>query len=245
MKDERGLAGQRQHPRIQPRQPLQPRAQAAAQVAAPRARDQQDARRGRAPGHDARAAVDLFQRAAAARRSNSRSPRARRRTTSARRSRNATGSASRAGSCGIAAEPRRGHARRGYRALAAGRIATCRRARSMEQNRLLRPVAHRVLAPELWRFTRRSVPRGVALGHGRRHPDPGRADRRVAALLALPFRANVPTAALTTFVTNPLTTPPLWIARLLDRHLAAPARRARPRPAGRAMPRRAPTGSRG
>ena len=35
---------------------------------------------------------------------------------------------------------------------------------SMEQNRLLRPVAHRVLAPELWRFTRRSVPRGVALG---------------------------------------------------------------------------------
>ena len=35
---------------------------------------------------------------------------------------------------------------------------------SMERIRLLRPVAHRVLAPELWRFTRRSVPRGVALG---------------------------------------------------------------------------------
>ncbi|MEE2917065.1 MAG: DUF2062 domain-containing protein, partial [Pseudomonadota bacterium] len=28
---------------------------------------------------------------------------------------------------------------------------------SMERIRLLRPVAHRVLAPELWRFTRRSV----------------------------------------------------------------------------------------
>jgi len=35
---------------------------------------------------------------------------------------------------------------------------------SLENSRLLRPVAHRVLAPELWRFTRRSVPRGVALG---------------------------------------------------------------------------------
>ena len=34
----------------------------------------------------------------------------------------------------------------------------------LERNRFLRPVAHRVLAPELWRFTRRSVPRGVALG---------------------------------------------------------------------------------
>ena len=31
-------------------------------------------------------------------------------------------------------------------------------------NRFVKPVAHRVLAPELWRFTRRSVPRGVALG---------------------------------------------------------------------------------
>ncbi len=35
---------------------------------------------------------------------------------------------------------------------------------SLENNRFIQPVAHRVLAPELWRFTRRSVPRGVALG---------------------------------------------------------------------------------
>jgi uncharacterized protein len=35
---------------------------------------------------------------------------------------------------------------------------------SMESNRLLRPVAHRVMEPGLWRFNRRSVPRGVALG---------------------------------------------------------------------------------
>lgn len=80
---------------------------------------------------------------------------------------------------------------------------------SMERSRLLRPVAHRVLAPELWRFTRRSVPRGVALGMvtGILFPV---AQIAVSALLALPFRANVPTAALTTFITNPFTTPFIW-----------------------------------
>jgi len=81
---------------------------------------------------------------------------------------------------------------------------------SMERNRWLRPVSHRVLAPELWRFTRRSVPRGVALGMfaGIMFPF---AQIVLAAAMALPFRANIPTAALTTFVTNPLTTPPLWV----------------------------------
>lgn len=34
----------------------------------------------------------------------------------------------------------------------------------------------------------------------------------LAAVFALPVRANVPVAALTTFITNPLTTPPLWVA---------------------------------
>src|SRR3546814_10368380 len=79
------------------------------------------------------------------------------------------------------------------------------------RNRWLRPVAHRVLRSELWRFTRRSVPRGVALGVvvGILVPV---AQTIVAAFLALPFRANVPVAAVTTFLTNPLTTPPLWVA---------------------------------
>jgi uncharacterized protein len=80
---------------------------------------------------------------------------------------------------------------------------------SMENNRLLRPVAHRVLAPALWRFTRRSVPRGVALGMVAGFLFPV-AQIAIAALFALPFRANVPVAALTTFITNPLTTPFLW-----------------------------------
>jgi hypothetical protein len=92
---------------------------------------------------------------------------------------------------------------------------------SMEQNRFIRPVAHRVLAPELWRFTRRSVPRGVALGMvtGILFPV---AQIVFSALLAFPLRANIPAAALTTFLTNPLTTPPLWIlAGMLGHRLLA------------------------
>ncbi|WP_425454904.1 DUF2062 domain-containing protein [Hephaestia caeni] len=77
------------------------------------------------------------------------------------------------------------------------------------RNRLLRPVAHRILAPSLWRFTRRSVPRGVALGimTGTLFPF---AHMPLAALFAFPARANVPTAVMVTLLNNPLTVPPLW-----------------------------------
>lgn len=79
---------------------------------------------------------------------------------------------------------------------------------SLAENRFIRPVAHRVLAPELWRFTRRSVPRGVALGLlvGIFLLIPG-LQIAAAALLALPVRANVPIAAAMTFLSNPATTP--------------------------------------
>lgn len=81
----------------------------------------------------------------------------------------------------------------------------------MERNRYIRPFAHRVLRSELWRFTRRSVPRGVALGMlvGVIVPF---AQIFFAALLSVTVRANVPIAAVTTFVTNPVTTPMIWIA---------------------------------
>lgn len=97
---------------------------------------------------------------------------------------------------------------------------------SMERSRVLRPVAHRVLAPELWRFTRRSVPRGVALGMVAGVIFPV-AQIAIAAVLALQFRANVPVAALTTFITNPFTTPFIliaayWVGRWVLR-LDAPA----------------------
>lgn len=79
----------------------------------------------------------------------------------------------------------------------------------MARNRFIRPYAHRVLRSELWRFTRRSVPRGVALGIAAGIIIP-LGQIFVAALLALPFRANVPVAAVTTFITNPATIPFVW-----------------------------------
>ncbi|WP_336987640.1 DUF2062 domain-containing protein [Altererythrobacter aquiaggeris] len=76
----------------------------------------------------------------------------------------------------------------------------------MADNRFLAPIAHRFLSPELWRFTRRSVPRGVALGLFCAFIVP-LGQIFIAAFMALPARANVPLAALVTFVTNPLTFP--------------------------------------
>jgi len=80
---------------------------------------------------------------------------------------------------------------------------------SMANNKYLKPIAHRFLRSDLWRFTRRSVPRGVALGMLAAFLIPvGQVFG--AVFLALPVRANVPIAAITTFITNPLTYP-FWI----------------------------------
>ncbi len=78
-----------------------------------------------------------------------------------------------------------------------------------EQMARSRWIPKSVLRTDLWRFTRRSVPRAVALGLlvGILLPF---AQIIFASILSLPIRANVPIAALTTFVTNPLTTPLIW-----------------------------------
>jgi uncharacterized protein len=79
---------------------------------------------------------------------------------------------------------------------------------TFENNRVLRPFAQRVFHPALWRFTRRSVPRGVALGLlvGIFLLIPGVQIAGVA-LLALPIRANIPLGAAMTFLSMPATTP--------------------------------------
>lgn len=91
--------------------------------------------------------------------------------------------------------------------------ANCPTRESLEQSRVLAPFAHRVLEPSLWRFTRRSVPRGVALGLfvGIFLLIPG-VQIAGAAMLALPFRANIPVAAAMTFLSNPATTPLILMA---------------------------------
>jgi len=80
-------------------------------------------------------------------------------------------------------------------------------------HRFSRPFRTHLRRDELWRFTRRSVPRGVAVGLfvGILFLIPG-VQIIGAALFALPLRANIPVAAAMTFLTNPLTTPALLVA---------------------------------
>lgn len=79
----------------------------------------------------------------------------------------------------------------------------------LEKSRWLRPFSKSVLRPELWRFTRRSVPRGVALGLFIGVIIP-MAHFVVAALLAVFVRANVPMALAATFIGNPFTVAGIW-----------------------------------
>jgi uncharacterized protein (DUF2062 family) len=82
---------------------------------------------------------------------------------------------------------------------------------TVHRHRLLRPFARRLREPALWRLTHRSVPRAVALGLGIGVIIPV-LHTFVAALFAIPLRANVAIAAACTLVVNPLTIPALYYA---------------------------------
>ena len=82
-------------------------------------------------------------------------------------------------------------------------------------SRWLRPFGSRIRQSDLWRFTRRSVPRGVAVGLfiGIFLMIPG-LQIIGAALASAPFRANIPIAAAMTFLSNPATTPFFLVAAI-------------------------------
>ena len=82
---------------------------------------------------------------------------------------------------------------------------------TVAENWLLRPFARHITQPNLWRMNHRSVPRAVALGLGIGVIIPFM-HMVVAALLAVPARANIAIAAATTLVVNPLTIPPMYYA---------------------------------
>jgi uncharacterized protein (DUF2062 family) len=91
----------------------------------------------------------------------------------------------------------------------------------LEHAPFIGPLARR---PELWRFTRRSVPRGVAVGLlvGIFALIPG-VQIVGAALMCVPSRGNIPLAALMTFLSNPATTPlilagSIWIGNSIGYH---------------------------
>jgi uncharacterized protein (DUF2062 family) len=82
---------------------------------------------------------------------------------------------------------------------------------TIHRYRLLRPFAPHLSQPALWRLTRRSVPRAVALGLfvGVIIPVMHTA---IAAVLAIPLRANIAITAAFTLVVNPLTIPAIYYA---------------------------------
>ena len=82
---------------------------------------------------------------------------------------------------------------------------------SIHRYRLLRPFAPYLTHNSLWRMNRRSVPRAVALGLFVAVIIPVM-HTAIAAILAIPTRANIAIAAAFTLVVNPLTIPPLYYA---------------------------------
>jgi uncharacterized protein len=82
----------------------------------------------------------------------------------------------------------------------------------LEANRFVAPFARR---HELWRFTRRSVPRGVAVGLlvGIFALIPG-VQIVGTTLMCVPCRGNIPIAAAMTFLSNPATTPLILAAAI-------------------------------
>jgi hypothetical protein len=85
----------------------------------------------------------------------------------------------------------------------------------LAESRWIKPFGARVLRSDLWRFTRRSVPRGVGVGIlvGIFLMIPG-LQIVGAALMSVPFRANIPIAAAMTFLSNPATTPFILLASI-------------------------------
>ena len=87
-------------------------------------------------------------------------------------------------------------------------------------NRWLRPVAHFILRPSLWRLNRRSVPRAAAVGMFCSVLFPF-AHMPAAALISVPARANVPLAVAITipglFVFSSVLVPARYLGRFILR----------------------------
>lgn len=81
----------------------------------------------------------------------------------------------------------------------------------LEANRWLRVLAPYLADTKLWHWSRRGVAAGVAIGLfiGLLIPV---AQILLAAMVAVVLRANIPVAAAGTFITNPLTVPPIYYA---------------------------------
>ncbi|MEO8104127.1 MAG: DUF2062 domain-containing protein [Betaproteobacteria bacterium] len=84
------------------------------------------------------------------------------------------------------------------------------RPESITDNRYLRFLNPWLSHPRLWHLHRRAVALGIAVGLVT-GLIPGPIQMLVAALIAIPLRANVPAAMFATLYTNPLTFVPLYM----------------------------------
>ena len=81
---------------------------------------------------------------------------------------------------------------------------------SIRGHRWLQWCAPLLSHPRLWHLHRRAVAMGVAIGLVT-GLIPGPIQMLLAAIIAIPLRANIPAAVFTTLYTNPLTFVPLYI----------------------------------
>lgn len=82
-------------------------------------------------------------------------------------------------------------------------------AEKLKNHRSLRWLGDHLHDPNLWHLNRRSVARAVAIGLFAMYlPLPFQ--MAIAALLALPFRANLPLSVALVWITNPLTMPVMF-----------------------------------
>jgi len=81
---------------------------------------------------------------------------------------------------------------------------------SIREHRWLRWCAPVLAHPRLWHLHRRAVALGVAIGLVT-GLIPGPVQMLLAAIIAIPLRANIPAAVFTTLYTNPFTFVPLYI----------------------------------
>jgi uncharacterized protein (DUF2062 family) len=81
---------------------------------------------------------------------------------------------------------------------------------SIREHRWLRWCAPVLSHPRLWHLHRRAVALGVAIGLVT-GLIPGPVQMLLAAIIAIPLRANIPAAMFTTLYTNPFTFVPLYI----------------------------------
>ena len=80
---------------------------------------------------------------------------------------------------------------------------------TLQSNWMLRPFAPMLMREGVLRFNRRSVALAVGIGLFFAFIVPV-AQIALAAIVAIVLRANIPVAALSTFVTNPFTFPPIY-----------------------------------